>query len=117
VTSRLRPTWAEIDLRAITHNARWLRERVAPAQLCAVVKAWAYGHGPVQVAEAALHGGATWLAVALVEEGRVMRSAGITEPILLLSEPAPQAFGELVRLGLTPTLYTAAGVEAAAAAA
>ena len=116
MTSRLRPTWAEIDLGAITHNPRWLRDLVAPAQLCAVVKAWAYGHGPVQVAEAALHGGATWLAVALVEEGRLLRAAGITEPILLLSEPPAFAFPELVGLGLTPTLYTLEGVEAAAKA-
>ena len=114
--SRLRPTWAEIDLGAITHNARWLRERVAPAEVCAVVKAWAYGHGPVQAAEAALAGGATWLAVALVEEGRILRSAGVTEPILLLSEPPPSAFPELVALDLTPTLYTVEAVDAAAKA-
>ena len=114
--SRLRPTWAEIDLGAITHNARWLRDLVAPAEVCAVVKAWAYGHGPVQAAEAALAGGATWLAVALVEEGRLLRTAGVTEPILLLSEPPPWAFPELVALDLTPTLYTLEAVDAAAKA-
>jgi alanine racemase len=112
--SRLRPTWAEIDLGAISHNARWLRQLIAPAELCAVVKAWAYGHGPVQVAEAALAGGATRLAVALVEEGRLLRSAGVTEPIILLSEPPPSAFPELVALGLTPTLYTLEAVDVAA---
>ena len=53
---------------------------VPPARLCAVVKAWAYGHGPVRVARAALEGGATWLAVALVEEGRQLRAAGIDRP-------------------------------------
>jgi alanine racemase len=114
VTARLRPTWAEIDLGAIRANARWLRSLVAPAELCAVVKAWAYGHGPVQVAEAALAGGASRLAVALVEEGGLLRTAGISEPILLLSEPPAAAFAEVLGRNLTPTLYTMEGVDAAA---
>lgn len=111
----LRPAWAEIDLAAIRHNAAVLAGLVRPAQLCAVVKAWAYGHGPVRVARAALDGGATWLGVALVEEGRQLREAGIGEPVLLLSEPATPAMAEVVRSGLTPTVYTLAGVEALAA--
>jgi alanine racemase len=111
----LRPAWAEIDLAAIRHNAAVLSGLVRPAQLCAVVKAWAYGHGPVRAARAALDGGATWLGVALVEEGRQLREAGISEPVLLLSEPATPAMAEVVRSGLTPTVYTMAGVEALAA--
>jgi alanine racemase len=111
-----RPVWAEVDLRAIAHNAGVLRDLVAPARLCAVVKAFAYGHGPVRVAEAALAGGAEWLAVATVEEGVQLRQAGITEPVLLLSEPPPQAMGDAVSWRLTPTLYTAVGVDAAAKA-
>jgi alanine racemase len=112
----LRPAWAEVDLGAIRHNARVLADHVAPAELCAVVKAWAYGHGPVRTAQAALEGGATWLGVALVEEGRQLRAANISAPILLLSEPVPPAMNEVVRSGLTPTLYTQQGVDALAAA-
>jgi alanine racemase len=108
----LRPAWAEIDLAAIRHNAALLSGLARPAQLCAVVKAWAYGHGPVRAARAALEGGATWLAVALVEEGRQLRAAGISAPVLLLSEPATPAMGEVVRSALTPTVYTDAGVHA-----
>ena len=108
----LRPAWAEIDLGAIRHNAGLLRDLVAPAELCAVVKAWGYGHGPVQTARAALQGGATSLAVALVEEGRQLRAAGIRAPVLLLSEPAAPAMDEVVRSGLTPTIYTEEGVQA-----
>ena len=52
----------------------------------AVVKANAYGHGDVAVARAALDAGATWLGVALVEEGLALRAAGIEAPILVLSE-------------------------------
>ena len=106
-----RPTWAEVDLDAIRHNARVLTERAAPATLCAVVKADGYGHGAVAVARAALEGGATWLAVALVEEGVALRDQGITAPILLLSEPPD--VGGAVAAGLTPTVYTGAGVVAA----
>jgi alanine racemase len=111
----LRPAWAEIDLAAIRSNARLLTDLAAPAQLCAVVKAWGYGHGPVRTAQAALDGGATWLAVALVEEGRQLRDAGIVAPILLLSEPPPSAMADLVRSGLTPTLYSRQGFDALAA--
>ncbi|HET9078693.1 MAG TPA: alanine racemase [Acidimicrobiales bacterium] len=110
-----RPAWAEIDLAAITHNASVLAARAAPAALCAVVKAGGYGHGPVQVARAALAGGATWLAVALVEEGRDLRAAGVDVPILVLSEPPPAAMAEVVASGLTPTVYTGAGLEAVSA--
>ncbi len=52
----------------------------------AVVKADGYGHGAVGVAEAALEAGATWLGVALVEEGLALRAAGIVAPVLVLSE-------------------------------
>jgi alanine racemase len=113
----LRPAWAEVDRAAIRHNTRLIVERVAPAQVCAVVKAHGYGHGPVQVADAALRAGATWLGVALVEEGAHLRSAGqFTEPILLLSEPPCSQMDAAVAHGLTPTLYTAAAVDAAAKA-
>lgn len=112
-----RPAWAEVDLGAIRHNATLLRDLVAPATLCAVVKADGYGHGAVPVARAALAGGATILAVALVEEGVALREAGIDAPVLLLSEPPADALRDVVAYGLTPTLYTIKGVEAAAGAA
>jgi alanine racemase len=111
-----RPVWAEIELGAVRRNTQVLTDLVAPARLCAVVKAFGYGHGPVRVAEAALAGGATWLAVATVEEGVQLRQAGITEPVLLLSEPPPSTMGDVVSWQLTPTLYTREGVEAAAKA-
>jgi alanine racemase len=80
---------------------------VSPAQVCAVVKADAYSHGDVPVAESALEAGATWLAVALLEEGIRLREAGIEAPILVLSEPALSDVAELVEWHLTPTVYRA----------
>jgi len=84
-TAHLRPAWAEIDLYRLQANVERLRRHVAPAALCAVVKADGYGHGAVPVARAALAGGAAWLAVALVEEGVELRQAGIDAPVLVLS--------------------------------
>ncbi len=89
IAGAMRAARAEVDLEAIAHNVRVLRELVAPAELCAVVKADGYGHGAIAVGQAALAAGAIWLGVALVEEGAVLRKAGIEAPILLLSEPRP----------------------------
>jgi len=79
--------WAEVSLDAVRANVRALRALVAPAEVCAVVKADGYGHGAVPVAQAALDAGATWLAVAQVAEAGSLRQFGIDAPILLLSEP------------------------------
>jgi alanine racemase len=117
VSGRWRPAWADIHLDAVRHNAGVLAQLAGPAQLCAVVKADGYGHGAAPVARAALEGGATWLAVALVEEGVTLREAGIEAPILLLSEPPVEAMDEAVAHGLVLTVYTADGVEAAGRAA
>ena len=114
--SSYRPTWVEIDLGAIRHNVNVLSELVAPAALMAIVKADAYGHGAVPVARAALEAGASALGVALVEEGVHLRDAGIDAPILVLSEPAPDAATEVVARALTPVVYTEVGIDALAKA-
>ncbi len=110
MADRWRPAWADIDLDAVRHNASVLCRLAHPAALCAVVKADGYGHGAVPVARAALEGGATWLAVALVEEGVALRQAGIEAPILLLSEPPVEAAAEAVAHRLVPTVYTRQGL-------
>ncbi|HVV36027.1 MAG TPA: alanine racemase [Acidimicrobiales bacterium] len=115
--ARTRPAWAEVDLDAITANARAIAELVAPAELCAVVKANGYGHGDADAAHAALRGGATRLGVALAEEGVGLRRAGIEAPVLLLSQPSAAAMADVVRYDLTPTLYSARAVGALASAA
>lgn len=102
----MRPTYAVIDLAAIRHNVAAISEIISPTEYCAVVKADGYGHGDAPVAMAALEAGATRLAVALVEEGIRLREAGIEAPILVLSEPDPEAAGEVVEWDLTPTVYT-----------
>ncbi len=112
-----RPVWAEVDLEAVRANVRSLRALVAPAALCAVVKADGYGHGAVAVGRAAIEAGAGCLAVALVEEGVQLREAGIDAPVLVLSEPVPDAAETVVAHRLTPVVYTATGIDALAKAA
>jgi alanine racemase len=83
----------------------------------AVVKADGYGHGSVATAYAALEAGATWLGVALVEEGVELREAGVDAPILLLSQPPVEAARAVVDAGLTPVVHTGRFVDALAKAA
>lgn len=106
----------EVDLDAIAANAAVLRRAAPDAELCAVVKADGYGHGAVPAARAALAGGATWLAVALVEEGVALRDAGITAPVLVLSQPPEDSMVDALAADLLPTLYTPEGIAAAEAA-
>ncbi|HET8614236.1 MAG TPA: alanine racemase [Actinomycetales bacterium] len=70
------PAEAVVDLGAIAGNVRTLRERAGSAEVMAVVKADAYGHGLVRSAAAARDGGATWLGVAQLGEGLALRAAG-----------------------------------------
>ena len=106
----LRPAWVEVDLDAIAGNLRRLAAEVAPSQVMAVVKADAYGHGAVPVARAAIAAGARWLGVALVEEALELRQAGISAPVLVLSQPHPAAADVCVDQRISVTLCTPAGV-------
>ena len=83
----MRSTIVDIDLDAIAANAAALRA-AANADLIAVVKADAYGHGALPVARIALEAGAAMLAVATIDEGVQLRNAGIQAPILVLLGPS-----------------------------
>ncbi len=84
---------AVVDLGAIAHNVRLLREHAGPAQVMAVVKADGYGHGATQVARAALAAGAAELGVATVDEALALRADGITAPVLAWLHPPGIDFG------------------------
>lgn len=111
----MRPSRLEIDLSAIRHNVETFAAQAAPAEVIAVVKANAYGHGDVPVSEVALDAGASWLAVAMVEEAARLREAGIDAPILLLSEPPIADAGEVRRWAVTPSVYRPEFVDALSA--
>lgn len=110
-----RQTWLEIDISAIGRNVALLRARIPkPARLMAVVKADGYGHGAVQVAEAALENGADFLGVALPEEGARLRMAGIAAPILVLGGILPEGAEAVRQYGLTQAVFDVQAVRALA---
>ena len=77
--------WVEVDLSAIKHNVQQLKSLLnSPTELMAIVKADGYGHGAIDVSQAAIEAGATWLGVATIPEGIQLRCAGITVPIVVL---------------------------------
>ncbi|MBE9155390.1 alanine racemase [Nodosilinea sp. LEGE 06152] len=98
--------WVEINLAALRHNVRQLRGILpAATQLMAVVKADAYGHGAVTVAQTALQAGAAWLGVATVPEGIELRAAGIQAPILVMGAVnSPEEMQAIAHWRLQPTL-------------
>ncbi len=99
-----RPTWVEVDVQAVAHNTRLIRE-AAGVPLMAVLKADAYGHGAVRMAEVVLANGVDAIAVACLSEGRELRRAGISQEILILGYTPPWQAHEAVREGLSCTLY------------
>ncbi|MDH6100086.1 alanine racemase [Anabaenopsis sp. FSS-46] len=98
--------WVEIDLGALSHNVGQLVKLILPGtQLMAVVKADAYGHGAVTVAQTALQSGASWLGVATVPEGIQLREGGIKAPILILGAAhTPEQIRAIAHWKLQPTL-------------
>jgi alanine racemase len=109
--------WSEVHTGLIQHNVAIIAQRIAPAQIWAVVKANGYGHGAVPVAQAALAAGATGLCVAIADEGVALRRAGITAPILILSEQPAEMSEFIVGYGLTPTIASTRGAATIAQAA
>src|SRR6201998_975235 len=84
---------AVVDLGAVQHNVRLLREHAGRAQVMAVVKADGYGHGATEVARSALAAGAAELRVATVDEALALRADGVTAPVLAWLHPPGIDFG------------------------
>ena len=101
-----RPTIAVIDRDALDYNYREVVRCAEGQQVLAVVKAGAYGHGAVEIAKRLLRLGADMLGVALVEEGRELREAGIDAPILVMGATFSEQAEAMVSLKLTPAIYS-----------
>ncbi|NDO19661.1 alanine racemase [Lachnospiraceae bacterium MD329] len=100
-------TWAEVNLDAIAHNIKEIRKITAPgAQIMAVVKADAYGHGFLEVTKTLLENGADRLAVAVLQEGKQLRSRGVTVPILILGASGEETAEEIINFDITPSVFT-----------
>ena len=101
----LRPTRAEVLLDAIGHNLQVVRGAARGRKVLAVVKADAYGHGVVPVAQRLQAEGVDGFGVALAEEGIELREAGIDRAILVLNGISGGAHRDIIAAGLTPVLY------------
>ena len=118
----IRPTVARVDLGALKSNFRNVVEYLGSERLpapspIAVVKANAYGHGAAQVARALEDAGADLLACADIEEGAVLRSAGVSADILVFGALSVSDLDGLFDCRLTPTISTPGAAHAVQAAA
>ena len=107
----LRPTWVEISLGKLRRNFARIRELAGDRKVMAVIKADAYGHGAVAVAQCLAECGVDWFGTATVEEAQELRAAGVEQPVLLLgglymSDPA-----DLIEYRLTPSVSSTARLD------
>ncbi len=100
-----RPTWAEIDLKAIHYNLHRIREAAAPASVMAVVKANAYGHGVYEITKACMQEGVEHLGVATLDEALEIRRDGVAVPILVLGPLDPEYAQTAIDWNLRITVF------------
>ena len=102
----LRPTWIVFDADTLAMNVRRIAAHLGQGKaLMAVVKADAYGHGAVRTARIALMNGASWLAVANIDEALTLRQSGIEAPILVLSYVPNYAVRQAIRENLAVAVF------------
>jgi alanine racemase len=104
--------WAEVSLSALAANYRRLQAAAAGAELMAVVKADAYGHGAVACAQALAKAGAQWFGVTSTEEGVFIRAALPDARILLMRGVLPAEAESAIENSLTPVVWTMAQMDA-----
>jgi alanine racemase len=100
-------SWVEVSRTQIASNYQAVRQLVGPdVAVMPVVKADAYRHGAVEVSKVLVAEGAEALAVSNVEEGVILRDAGIVQPILVMADFLPSERPELVHYSLTPVIHS-----------
>ncbi|MCX7822769.1 MAG: alanine racemase [Syntrophobacterales bacterium] len=98
--------WVEINLGALKRNYTRIKQFVGPhIAVSPVIKAEAYGHGLLQVATALLPLNPPWFAVSKFSEAVLLRDAGISTPILVLSGLLPNEYPEALEMSITPVVY------------
>lgn len=99
----LRPTHVEVNLARLTANYHAIQRHIGAAQIMPILKANAYGHGLIEVARHLETLGAPYFGVAFLEEGVLLRQAGITTPILVLGGIIGNQVPQFLRYNLTMT--------------
>ena len=104
--SKVGETTLVLDLAALEHNYNYLRSKITPeTKFLGVVKAFAYGSDMVAIAKKLEQLGTDYLAVAYVNEGVLLRKAGVQLPILVL-HPLASNFDDLIEYHLEPSIYS-----------
>ena len=116
----LRPAWAEINLNNLDFNIKNIKAKIGQRELIGVIKADAYGHGSIKVAEVLRENGCKTFAVATLHEAITLRDAGAKEEIIILGLTPSIYADTLVTYDLTPVVCdyeNAAAIDAQARAA
>jgi alanine racemase len=98
------PAWIEVDLSLFKNNILAIKKFIQNKKLCLPVKANAYGHGLVQMAQAAEEYGVDYLAVSCLQEGILLRNAKISLPILVLGAIHEEQIPDLINYDLEFTI-------------
>lgn len=99
------PAWIEIDVAQFKCNLRLIRQHLAPqVKVCLPVKANAYGHGLVNISQAAVDEGIDYLGVSCLQEGKILRQANIKIPILVFGAIHVEQIHELIEYDLEFTI-------------
>lgn len=107
-----RPTWADVSLETLRENFRVVQKHIgAGVNICAVVKADAYGHGATECSLALEAEGAKWFGVTSLDEAIPLRDHGIRGRILLMTGFWRGEEEEIARLRLTPTVWEPGQIE------
>lgn len=102
----LHRTWAEIDIKALVHNFKILKQKAKDSKIMAVVKADGYGHSVSAVAPVLQQNGADYFAVSNIEEAIALRNIDITKPILILGYTPVNRVADLFNNNLSQCVYS-----------
>jgi alanine racemase len=106
LSQKVHQTFLEVNLDAITHNLNEFRKKLKPGtRILAMVKAFAYGAGAVEISSLLAWHRVDYLSVAIADEGVELRNAGIALPIIVMN-PVPDAFSLMIKYNLEPEIYS-----------
>jgi Alr-MurF fusion protein len=108
---QIHQTVLEVNLDAISHNLNEFRRLLNPGtRIMAMVKAFAYGAGPAEIAALLEFHRVSYLAVAYVDEGVELRNAGVSLPVMVMN-PDPSSADVMIKYSLEPEIYSLTSLE------
>jgi alanine racemase len=106
LSETIHQTTLEVDLEALHHNVNYFRSHLHPeTKMISMVKAYAYGSGDIEVSRALQQFGIDYLAVAVADEGAILRHSGIHIPIIVMN-PEESALNKIIEYNLEPEIYS-----------